>query len=244
MYERDGSPRPSWLDPLAFAGLDQVPPPPDEVGVLEAELARLEARQSELDALIPDQTTELRELGVRLQSMLGSPHLAAEAERLGAEVVEQASKLTALRKERSENEAVLEGLRRRIERLRGREADDPRAHIRHSAEPVSVKTMRFMRATEIWAAVSISALLVGLAVLMLYSPSNVWAELIVLLVAFVIVEAVLRGTFVRTINSVAVILALIALVVLLVTYWTWAVAALLIGLASFLLYQRLREFRA
>ena len=82
MYERDGSPRPSWFDPLAFAGLDQVPPPPDEVGVLEAELARLEARQSELDALIPEETTELRELGVRLQSMLGSPHLAAEAERL------------------------------------------------------------------------------------------------------------------------------------------------------------------
>ncbi len=244
MYERDGSPRPSWLDPLAFAGLDQVPPPPDEVGVLEAELARLETRQSELDALIPEETTELRELGVRLQSMLGSPHLAAEAERLGEEVVEQASKLTALRKERSENEAVLEGLRRRIERLRGREADDPRAHIRHSAEPVSVKTMRFMRATEIWAAVSISALLIGLAVLMLYSPSNVWAELIVLLVAFVIAESVLRGTFVRTINRVAVILALIALVVLLVTYWTWAVAALLIGLAAFLLYQRIRELRA
>jgi hypothetical protein len=159
-------------------------------------------------------------------------------------VVEQATKLTGLRKKRSENEAVLEGLRRQIERRRAGEADDPRAHIRHSAEPVPAKKMRFTRATEIWAAVSISVLLIGLALLMLYSPSNVWAELVVLVVAFVIGESVLRGTFVRTVNRVAVILALIGAGVLLVTYWRWALVVLLIGLAAFLLYQRLREFRA
>ena len=176
--------------------------------------------------------------------MAGSPHLAAEAERLEAELTDEAAKLTALRKERSENDAVLEGLRRRIDRRRAGEGDDPRAHIRHSAEPVPAKMMRFSRATEIWAAVSISALLIGLAVLMLASPSNVWAELVVLLVAFVIGESVLRGTFTRTVNRVAVILALVAVVVLLATYWKLTLVALLLGLAVFLLYQRIREFRA
>src|SRR5262249_24461151 len=48
MYERDGSARPSWFDPLGFAGLDQVPPPPREIAVLESELARLGERQAEL----------------------------------------------------------------------------------------------------------------------------------------------------------------------------------------------------
>src|SRR5215471_3052665 len=66
MYDRDGSPRPSWFNPLAFAGLDQVPPPPREIAVLEGECERLEARQSELDRLIPEQTSTLQELGVRL----------------------------------------------------------------------------------------------------------------------------------------------------------------------------------
>ncbi len=244
MYDRDGSPRPSWIDPLGFAGLDQVPPPPQEVEVLEAEIAQLEARQTELETLIQGETSLLRELGVRLQSMAGSPHLAAEAERLEAELTDEAAKLTTLRKERSENDAVLEGLRRRIDRRRAGEGDDPRAHIRHSAEPVPAKMMRFSRATEIWAAVSISALLIGLAVLMLASPSNVWAELVVLLVAFVIGESVLRGTFTRTVNRVAVILALVAVVVLLATYWKLTLVALLLGLAVFLLYQRIREFRA
>ena len=85
MYERDGSPRPSWFNPLGFAGLDQVPPPPRELAVLEGECARLEARQAELDRLIPEETSMLQELGVRLQSMHGSPHLAAEAARLEVE---------------------------------------------------------------------------------------------------------------------------------------------------------------
>ena len=44
------------------------------------------------------------------------------------------------------------------------ERDDPRAHIRHAAAPVPVKKMRFNRAAEIWAAVSMSLLLIGLFV--------------------------------------------------------------------------------
>ena len=104
--------------------------------------------------------------------------------------------------------------------------------------------MRFNHAAEVWAAISISALLIGLAVLILASPTNVWAETIVLVIAFVIGESVLRGTFVRTINRIGVILALIAIVVLFVEYLKYAIVGLLIALAAFLLYQRLRELRA
>ena len=64
-----------------------------------------------------------------------------------------------------------------------------------------------------------------------------------LVLAFVIGESVLRGTFVRTINRIGVILALIATTVLLVHYWVTVFVALLVGLAAFLVYQRLRELR-
>jgi hypothetical protein len=244
MYERNGSPRPSWFDPLGFAGLDQVPPPPEELAVVDGERARLEARRGELDLLIAGETEVLRELGVRLQSMLGSPHLAAQSARLEAQVAEQAAMLTALRKERSENEDVLEGLTRRLERRSQGRADHPRAHIRNAAEPVAVSTMRFNRAAELWAALSISLLLIGLAVLILAAPGYVWGDLVVLLIAFVVGESILRGTFARTINRVAVILALIAVGVLFATHWKLALVALLIALATFLLLQRVREVRA
>jgi hypothetical protein len=242
MYDRDGGPRPSWFDPLGFAGLAEVTPPPGELEVMEGECRRLEARQGELERLIADETLLLRQLGVRLKSMDGSPHLASESARLEVRAEERTATLTGLRRERAENDAVLEELLRRVERPR--DADDARAHIRRAAEPVPPSKMRFTRVAELWAALSISALLVGLAVLILASPSNVWAELVVLLIAFVVGESVLRGTFVHTVNRVAVILALVAVIVLFVQYWQMVLVVLLIGLAVFLLYQRFLEFRA
>ena len=143
-----------------------------------------------------------------------------------------------------ENDAVLEGLRRRIEQRRSHTQDDPRTHIRHAAEPVPAAKMRFNRVGRLWAAISISLLLIGLAALVLFAPSNVWAALIVLLIVVIVGESVLRGTFIRTVNRTAVILALISVVVLLDHWGKFTIAAVLIGLAMFLLYQRLRELRA
>jgi hypothetical protein len=76
------------------------------------------------------------------------------------------------------------------------------------------------------------------------SPGNAWAEAIVLVLAAIVSESVLRGTFTRTINRIGVVLALIALVVLLVEYAKAVVIALLVALAAFLLYQRVQEYRA
>jgi hypothetical protein len=243
MYERDGSPRPSWFDPLGFAGLDRVPPPPRELAALEGERDRVQARQEELERLIPEANARLEELGVRLGSMHGSPHLAAESEKLEELLTEEAVMLTALRKERSENEAILEGLQRGIESRRQGRPEDARAHIQSAAEPVPVSQMRFDRVAEVWAAISISLLFVGLAVLILVAPDKVWALLTVIVVAFVIGESILRRSFLRTVNQIAVLLALIAAVVLFVHIWKYALVALLLGLAVYLTYQRLRELR-
>src|SRR5215203_5455589 len=71
MYDRDGSPRASWFDPLGFAGLDRVPPPPVELDLLSAEVERLRGRQSALAEEIARNAAELQRLGLRLESMEG-----------------------------------------------------------------------------------------------------------------------------------------------------------------------------
>jgi hypothetical protein len=244
MYERDGTARPSWLDPLGFAGLASVTPPPGEREVVQAEIDRLGQRGRELDREITEAVEAIRESGAQLDGMRGSPHLAGTSARLEAETDEQAARLTGLRRERSEGLAVAEVLQRRLTALEAGELGDPRAHIRHAAAPVPEAKMRFDHAAEAWAAVSISLLLVGLAVLLLLSPGNAWAEAIVLVLAAIAGESALRGTFARTINRIGVILALIALAVLLVQYALEVLVALLVALAVFLLYQRIEEYRA
>ena len=150
-------PAPSWFDPLGFAALDRVPPPPRELEALEGERTLLQGRQSELERLIPEASARLQELGVRIRSLRGSPHLAAEAERLEALVADEAASLTGLRLERSANAAVLEGLDRRIDQRRQGERRVRGRTSGNAAEPVSVAQMRFDRAAEVWAAISLSA---------------------------------------------------------------------------------------
>jgi hypothetical protein len=243
MYDRDGSPRPSWIDPLGFADLARVAPPPQEHPLIAAELERLTARQGGLDGQIDEATRTIREVGARLEATQGRPHLAHVATGLEAEAAVLTSTLTALRREKSDDAAVIESLQRRLSAYEAAR-DDPRAHIRHAAAPVPVSTMRFNQAAELWAAISLSILLAGLAILLLVSPGNAWAEAIALILVLIVGEAVLRGTYVRTINRIGVILALIAVGVLLVQFADWVAVTLLIGLAVFLLYQRFQELRA
>ena len=173
MYNRDGSPRSSWFDPLGFAALDRVPPPPLELTLLEEQSVTLAERQERLDELIPERTDQLQKLGIHLRSLEGSPHLLARHESLGESVEELAVEVKTLRREQSENVAVMDGLRRRLERLRGGERDDPRSHIHRAARPVALERLRFSRVAEFWAAVSMSALLVGLVLLILFAPDHV-----------------------------------------------------------------------
>lgn len=65
-----------------------------------------------------------------------------------------------------------------------------------------------------------------------------------LLIALVVGESVLRATFVRTVNRVAVILALVATVILLLHFLKSVLTGGLLAVAAVLILQRLRELRA
>ena len=244
MHERDGTPRASWFDPLRFAELDQLPPPPQELALLEAQRETLVARRAELDALIADQTERLQQLGTGLGILTGGTHLQAEHAMQRQRVAEQSLAVNLLLKERVDNRAEREGVARRIERARAGRADGPRDHIRQPMAPVPPEQMRFRRTAEFWAAISVSGLLIGLSVFILFTPSEVLPAVIILVLGFLMLDSLLRGTYAREINRVAVILALISVVVLVVEFWKEAIVGVLCGFALFLILQRVREFRS
>ncbi len=241
MYNRDGSPRGAWYDPLGFAGLDKVPPPPKALTLLEENCDKLTARQTELDWLIPKKAGELQAIGIQLKGMEGNPHLAKQyaalekvKDALGAEV-------RALRREFSENAALLDGLTKRLERLLQGVQDDPQAHIRHLATPVVATQMRFERAAQTWAAISLSLLLFTIVALMIFTPAYLGSGLAIATILFLVVESILRGAFVKTVTVITTLLAVLSAVILLFHFWYWILIALLLAIAIFLMAQRLRE---
>ncbi len=241
MYNRDGSPRGAWYDPLGFAGLDKVPPPPQSLTLLEENCAQLTARQSELNWLIPQKAGELQALGIKLKGMEGNPHLARQYAALekAKDVLE--AEVRALRREFSENAALLDGLTQRLERFRLGIQDDPQAHIRHLAVPVVAAQMRFERAAQTWAAISLSLLLFTIAALMVFTPAYLGPGLAIATILFLVIESVLRGAFVETVAVITTLLAILSAMILMFHFWYWIFIALLLATAIFLMAQRLRE---
>jgi hypothetical protein len=242
MYNRDGSARGSWVDPLGFAGLDKVPPPPQMLEMLAENCEKVSQRQEELEKLIPKRAAELQAKGARLKGMEGNPHLAKQYGALEKEINSHSAEVRNLRREYLENTALLQGLNRRLERMKTGGQDDPRAHLRHLAEPDdSTKVLRFDRAAETWAAISLSLLMFAIAALIFFAPKYIWAGLVIILILFVVAESFLRGAFVQTVGRITLILAMISLLILFFHFWKWIIVGTLVAMGISLMFQRLRE---
>ncbi len=242
MYNRDGTPRGSWYDPLGFAGLDKVPPPPQMQKLLADNCSLLSRRQEELQDLIPRKAAELQVMGARQKGLEGNPHLSRQYVALEKEINSLSTEVRNLRREVSENTALLQGLNRRLEQLGAGRQDDPHAHIRHLAIPDDpTQVLRFDRAAETWAAVSLSLLLFAIAALIFFAPGYIWAGLAIILILFVVAESFLRGAFVQTVGRITLLLAMITALILLVHFWKWVIVGVLVVMGISLMIQRLRE---
>jgi hypothetical protein len=242
MYNRDSSPRGAWYDPLGFAGLDKVPPPPEAVRMLEGDCREISRRQVELESLIPDKAETLQSLGIKAKGMEGNPHLAKQYAALEKEIGMVSNEVRALRRESSENTALLQGLTRRLESMQAGVQDDWRAHIRKPAMPDDpAQALRFGRAAETWAAVSLSLLLFVVAGLISFTPHSPWADLAIILMLFFVADSILRRAFVETVGRITLILAMLAAVILFIHFWKWIILAALLVMGISLMVQRLRE---
>jgi hypothetical protein len=243
MYNRGGSPRESWYDPLRFSGLDKEPTPPEAIGLLKKNCSRIEERQHELQILIAERQVQLQALGVETRGLEGNPHLVSRHRELTEKGAQLQNELSGLRKEFSENEAVLAALSQKLALLRAGRKPDPRAHIHKLGQPVTPREVRFNRAAEAWGAISLSVILFGIVTILVLARGYIWVGLLVMVVAFIVIESILRAEYARTITGIASILAVVTAILLIGHYWLWIIVVLLASLAVFLMVQKIRELR-
>jgi hypothetical protein len=101
--------------------------------------------------------------------------------------------------------------------------------------------VRFGRAAETWAAISLSLMLFAVAGLIFFAPNFIWAGLVIIMILFVLAESILRGAFIDTMSRITLILALISALILFIHFWVYIVVGALLAMGSFLMLQRLRE---
>lgn len=241
MYNRDGSVRVSWYDPVGWAGLDKVPTPAVEKVVLQQRRTTLLNRGEELDREITAESSRIQELGVELAALRGNPHLAPGARRLQEELRTLSARVRRLRQERTENESVQAALAWRMDRLEQGEVEDPRGHITHLARPASEQRLRTNRWVELWAATSIGLMMILLVGLLIAARDFWFVGLITMFATFVLIEAISRRQLVGLITGLTVSLAIVATFAL-IFEWFWQIVVIGILTAGlYLTWENLKE---
>lgn len=241
VFNRDGSVRGSWFDPLGFSGLDRVPPPEHEVEELASRAKEVVAEQVALRSEIEDIGRRLIATGAELDAIRHDANLQHEAEATRTQIAELRARNRQQRLALTETYARSEAIERRRERLAAGIVDAPRAHATRIATPTPAGSVTYGRLLELWAALSIGLLLIGLVVALLVAPAYGVIVAIGLIAAFVFIESVLRGTVVALVNTISVALALVASVILAIQFWVLLVIAAALVAGAFVITQNLRE---
>jgi hypothetical protein len=231
-FNRDGSVRLSWYDPLAWAGLDKVPPPGETVRVLAQRIEQLAAEQRSLAESIAQQRVRVRELQLQASALAASQYLqpvhgvqVAELNSATADLQEQMARLLAA----GESQQACAQL---LERVEAGDWGAPQAHLHHQHQPAP-PLARQSRLLDLWGAVSGALLLTVVLLLLIYAPANWYVWVVVAVLISLGVESWLRGKLAPYLLNVTIFLALVTAAILAFTYWrvTLALAVLVLALA-------------
>ena len=245
-YERDGSVRTSWANPLGWAGLLKVPPDErDAAQALQERADALALELDELDAKIDADRAELRGVRAQVRALRAQESTRKLADTRAADLAQREAALNQTIAERTntaeERRAYLATLAEPLQ------PEPPQAHIRRSHRPHVSEQERRTRFLRAWAALSTPLLLVAVIVALIAAPLAAITTVVVLFAIFTGVEAIARRRLLSFLGSTLLLVATIGLavglVLLFLKHWRTAIAVLLGAAALTLLLGNLRDLR-
>jgi hypothetical protein len=237
-YERDGSVRSSWVNPLGWAGLLKISPDDAEVtNLLTEHVGKLELELSELDAGIEAERSALRSLRVAARSLEHHEYGPYEAAGRPGKLSEREAALNQMIATRTR---IAEERRVHLVTLsRPFPADPPQAHMSKPHRPHRSDQQRRTRFLELWAVISVPLLLSSIAAALTASHLALVTTILIFAGVFMGMEAIARRRFVSFLANLLLLLAGIglsgALVFLFLAHWRLAVSVLIAVAALMLL---------
>jgi hypothetical protein len=245
-YERDGSVRPAWANPLGWAGLVTVPPRDDDFKTLLAErIAALELELAGLDEAIAGERSTLRGLRSQVRSLQTDDHARGLAEDRLRELTTREAELNQMIAGRTR---LAEESRTHLATLRRPLAPEaPQAHIKTLHGPRSGEQERRTRFLRVWGVVSTPLLLACVIVVLLAQPLAWITTIVVIGGIFVGVEAFARRRLWSFVASTVLLAAAIVgcgvFVVLFSQHWRIALSVIFGAAALALLIGNLGDVR-
>jgi hypothetical protein len=214
-YERNGSVRQSWAQPVAWAGLDKEAPTETWA------LADLAAAGEDLAARLTEVNAELDEAREGLRAARAAERVQGiSPQEPTSQVKEAAARVAVLRKSQLRVQQQLEANELGLER-RPLPVEPVHAHLHHRAKPLAESDTARSRLLRIWSAASASIMLAALGILMLVSGGGLLWPIVWIAFAMIVIEAILRRRLANLLMALLVV-GLIAVAV-------WAAWSLITG---------------
>jgi uncharacterized membrane protein len=242
-YNRTGTVRQTWYDPLGWAGLDKVVPPSRAPEALEARIAEIEAAIEALEVEIETAGGDLRTHALEVRALADEPSLAGLRARATAALTAAESAQAGRRRTKVDLGETARAAREELAKIRAGDWGDPRSHLHHEHHPIPAEETRYGILIEVWSAISVSLLLIATVALIYLGILSVWVAILVVIAAYAFVEAAFQRRLTTLLLRLTLILAVIGAIVLGVTYAVQALVVLLIGLAAIILLDNVRELR-
>jgi hypothetical protein len=239
-YNRDGSVRLSWRDPLAWAGLDKVLPPRESAAAMAELLADFQTQQDQLAGEIDASRTELRKLALEVDALRATEYLSDVLRQREADLVQAEKQLHTLSERANSLQESQEAGSEHQARLQAGDFGPPRAHISHANKP-QPPAASLSRFAYLWAAASGGLLLLLVAALIYMRPLYWPVWLAGIAVLFGALDAAVRGKLASYLIRLTVVLALVTSGLLLFRFWLPVVILGFAAIAIIMIRDNVRE---
>ncbi len=240
-YNRDGSVRRSWYDPLGWAGLDKVTPPGAKTTAIAERCAALREQQAATQQEIAAKTKQLRALGLEAEAMIGLPHFKTRYADSAKQIAKLSEVIEKLHRTLAEDYALIEALEGYNAWLQKGECLPARSHLKTAHHPATEESEQLGRLAEAWAALSVGLLIFGLIAVLVFAP-RFWLNGLLGLVAVIsFLEALFRREAKELIQRAVVGLGIVGALVLI---YQFALPLLVIGIITlgiFIIVDNIRE---
>ena len=240
-YNRDGSVRLSWYDPLGFAGLDKVVPPPQLPRTLENRQSVLGDQLQNLDKRITEQRQAVQTLALDEEALRATQYQSALHRQRAVALAAAEDELLALKQQQNSLAQTREAIEHYAERVHEGHTDPPQAHLRNVQHPDRTPAPRPV--LQLWASLSGAIALLAVTALFVVVPAYWLFWAIVFGLSFATVEAAAEGRLLNFLLSVAVILAVISALILVREFWRLIIVIALVVAIALMVRDNVRELR-
>jgi hypothetical protein len=242
-YGRSGTVRQTWYDPIGWAGLAKVAPPFRAAEALEDRLTELDGELAALKLENDAKSSSLDGLDLEVRALASDQTFAGLHERQAAQLRVQEAEINAGRKKEAELRDAIRASRAELAEIKAGDFGDPRAHLKMAHHPVPPDLTRQGRFVELWAAMSISLIIVAAIVLTYTGVMKWWGALAVGIITYVVLDAAFGRRLTVLCLRATLFLAVIGALILAYEFAGILVIAALAGLAVLTFADNVREIR-